>query len=432
MPENRSLPFLAGVALGAVVVVFASRMGRFQEPDVAHYREVRDFVRSAFVREVGDEEILDLALHGLAQGLDQHSRYYDYGEATAVERDTAGRYNGIGVVMRQPIAEGRILFPLPGSPAERAEIRVGDRIVAVNGTAWADLGEARLALCASKTIGELVELVVIGLDGATRTHSLACESVLQPTLRHAHLLDSEHGFGYCALASFSHATPDEFDRAFEDLRAAGMRALILDLRGNGGGVLTAAVAVVRRFLDQGVIVSTEGRGETIEHRADPIEARYAHFPLVVLVDEGSASASEVLAGALQDQRAAVIVGSPTHGKGTVQSIRRFAERGSMVKLTSARYFTPAHRSLERDPTRADGHGIDPDILVSLSNDERSMLHEKLSQPSPPASALDALRAWEAQESIALIDSSPSDAQVAAAIDLLRGRRPGPHATGGRP
>lgn len=419
--------FAGGLLLGVLLATgidFAR--SAHEEPDIAHYREVRDFVSESFVREVDHEQLLDRALHGLTEGLDPYSRYYDREETAELERDMEGRYTGIGAVFKQPIAQGRILFTLPGSPAAQAGLRVGDRLVEIDGVATSTLDEERMRALLGDAQRDILHLVVQGLDGVQRPAQVKRASIVDPTVRHERMLDPERKIGYLAITTFSHETAAEFDQAFERLRARGMRALLLDLRNNPGGVLGAAVDIARRFIADGVIVSTEGRGQPIVHRAVPAEAWYRGFPLVLLVDGGSASASEVLAAALQDRRAAVITGSATYGKGMVQTIRHFTEAQAIAKVTTSYYYTPAHRNLERSLEPDREFGIAPDIAIRLSAAERQTIHDFLAHYSPPPDALPALKAWEAAESVTLIEAQPQDPQIDAALALFAGKKPGPY------
>ncbi len=407
-----------------------------EDPMLSPLREVRDFVRESFVREIGDEELLDLALHGMVDGLDPYSRYYDRVESLELERETGGHYTGVGIVFRRPPSEGLVLFTLPESPGRRAGLRVGDRILSIDDLDPAELGEEGMREVFSDRDRVRVRMRVLSLDGSTRELELQPDTVVDPTVRHARLLDPEDGIGYAAITSFTRQTPHEFDQTFQWLRQAGMRALIIDLRRNYGGVLDSAVAIARRFvpcdeerssiLAADLIVSTEGRGAPIYYRANPDEALYVGFPLVVLVDGESASASEVLAGALQDHRVAVVTGSPTYGKGTVQTIRRFQELGAMAKVTSAYYYSPTHRNFERtvDPGRE--YGIRPDLSIPISEEERDLVHRFLAQYSPPLDSIAEVERWQHQEGSTLFEPPPADAQLAAAVELLRGTLPGPH------
>jgi carboxyl-terminal processing protease len=267
--------------------------------------------------------------------------------------------------------------------------------------------------------------VLLGLDGVERNVRVRTGSVIEPTVRHERILDASRGIGYLAITSFSHETVGEFDAAFERLRNDGMRALVMDLRGNPGGVLVAAVKIAQRFVREGLIVSTESRDDAVTYSAEADEAWDAGFPLVLLVDEGSASASEVLASALQEHREAVIVGSPTYGKGMVQTIHRFDKDGSILKITSSYYYTPTHKNLEHssDPTRE--RGVQPDLQVELDEDSDA-LHLRLNRPSAPRECMAALKAWQASSKDDLIAKIEPDPQLDAALGLFAGERPGPH------
>ena len=416
--------FLLGVATGAVaLLLFQELTPAREDPDVAHFRRVRDFVAGSFVREVGRDELLDHALHGMLAGLDGYSRYYDSDEAAALERETGGRYVGVGAVFRRPVTEGRVLFTLPRSPARRAGVEVGERFVTIDGRALREMSEDELrGLLSSERV---LTVDSVTLDGKPRSFELEPSSLVDPTVRHARLVDAERGVGYLAIVSFSRETPGEFERTFDHLREQGMRAAVIDLRGNYGGVLDAAVAIAQRFVREGVLVTTEGRGEPEIARARPSLAIYADTPLVLLVDGASASASEVLAGALQDHRAAVVVGSPTYGKGMVQKMQRYAEPSAVAKVTSSYYYTPAHRNFERsaqhDPDAVPG--IQPDVAVALDEREQRAVHDFLGRYGPSLDDAAALAAWEAQAGESLVEAPPADPQLDAALALFAGTAP---------
>ncbi len=417
--------FLAGVACGAGILWAGRRIAPLgAESDIEHYREVRDFVLETFVRDVDPDELVEQALAGMVDGLDEPSRYYaEENEAARIDRETSGHFVGIGVVFRARGEALQVLFPLPGSPAARAGVRVGDVIRAIEGEPVdpGDLEAVRAALRGEP--GSLVHVSLLGRDGVEREVEIRRDTLLDPTVRRAEIVDAQRGVGYLAITSFTRETPSEFDRAIERLREQGARALVIDLRANPGGVLTAAVDVARRFVPEGLIVSTEGRGAIVRHLADPEEARFAGLPLAVLVDSDSASAAEVLAGALQDHRVGVVIGEPTHGKGTVQTIRRFPERHTAAKVTSSYYYTPAHRSLARDPEHGKPYGLQPDLLLETYPEERRAIQRWLLSHAPPTKLLAEIRNWEREEGVTLVEPRPDDPVLAAALALFAGERP---------
>lgn len=415
--------YVLGLVTGILATLIVLRL-RGEDPDVEHYGEVRDFVRESYVREISDQELLEQALRGMLESLDPYSRYYDAEERERLDRETYGRYAGVGVVFRPPVAEGQLLFALPGSPADRAGLRVGDTLVAIDGRSVLEMGEEQMRAELSREETEL-EVELRGLDGELRTVQLRPSQVVDPTIRHAKLIAPDQGVGYISISSFSRETSAEFDRAFEFLFERGMQALILDLRYNFGGVLDAAEDIAGRFIPEGAIVSTEGRGQPLVTRAEPERARHAGFPIVVLVDEDSASASEVLAGALQDHRRAVIVGAPTYGKGLVQTVRRFEKVRSVAKVTTSYYYSPAGRNFERTAQEGRDYGILPDVHLPVDQETARDIHIHLRGYGPPVTALAALEAWEAESGLDLIEPHPHDPQLRAALELLEGTRPGP-------
>lgn len=426
-------PFWLGLAGGFALASGAFALWRRGEDrDLAHYREVRDWVRANYVRDLDSRGLVDAALHGMVESLDGYSRYYDGAQVAALERDTTGRYRGIGVVFRPPLDSARVLFALPGSPADRAGLRPGDKILAVDGVQSEELDGPALQRAIGESGSDTLELVVQARSGDTRTLRLERAELVDPTVRHAQMLDPERGIAYLAITSFSKETPAEFDRWVAVLQAQGMRALVLDVRGNLGGVLHSAVRIANRFLDRGLIVSTEGRGEPTRYDALRAEATLAALPLALLVDADTASASEVLAGAVQDHRRAVLVGGKTYGKGMVQQVRAFGDDEAEVRLTTGYYYTPAHTNIERTVQKGREHGLMPDLRVELPREVAARVRAYLARYSPPESTLEELRAWERDEGIVLVPPLVRDAQLEAALALFRGERPGPQPLEKRP
>jgi len=395
------------------------------DPDVELFRAVRDLALESYVEEPEPRQLVDDALRGMVGGLDRYSRYYSVDEIAAVERETSGEYLGIGVLFLDADA-GLVRFALPDSPAERAGVTPGDRIVQVDGEWVADLPPGGLRERLRREKSDAIELVLEDRSGARRSASLRPAQVVDPTVRHARMLDQERGIAYVAVVSFSHHTPEEFDREVARLAERGMRGLVLDLRANPGGILDSAVQLANRFVGEGVLVSTRSRTETRSTHAKAEESRWRDLPLVLLVDGDSASASEVLCGALQDHRAAVVVGEPTYGKGAVQTLSRFERDAALVKITTSSYFTPAGRRIERN---TDWGGLAPDVLVPLPAVERRAVHAFLATYSPPESALEALLSWEREAGVEVLVPAPADPQLDAARKLLSGEAPGPVALG---
>jgi carboxyl-terminal processing protease len=422
---QRSRRVLIGLLAGygtLIVVLLALMVQRlWGEEDLSHYREVRAFVEQTYAGDTDRDELVHDALVGMLDGLDSYSRYYDPVASKRLERETRGVFKGIGVVFREPVSPdftGRILFPLPDTPAERAGLAVGDRIVEVDGESVEALGLDGLRESLNASDGKARMFLIENLAGDRREVSLVPEELTDPSLRQRRMLPDHPGIAHLSLLSFSRETPEEVDRALKALAEEGMRGLVLDVRRNHGGVLASAVSIARRFVTEGTIVSTEGRDKVEVYEAIPEEATYAGLPLVVLVDGESASASEVLAAALQENGVAELVGEPTYGKGTVQTIRRFREQGTVAKVTSAHYFTPSHRNLDRttDPDR--DYGLLPDHGVELTAEERTPIHDWLGRYAPPESALAALRAWEEQQGGPLTPPPPPDRQLDRAVQVL--------------
>ena len=412
------LIFVVGFTCGILTLGTVRMLTR--DPDIELLRTVRDRALSTHVEEHEPRELIDNALQGMVSSLDRYSRYYPPQEVEALDRETTGRYLGVGVLFLD-MDRGVIRFELPDSPAERAGLRPGDRFVRIDGEWVADLQPGGVRDLLRRPNGDPVEVEIESRAGARRTTTLTPARVTDPSVRHARMLDPDAGIGYVALTSFTHETDGEFDRAVEWLQAEGMTGLVLDLRANPGGMLDVALHVADRFVSEGVLVSTRSRSETRSTRATEEQTRFSGLPLVLLVDGDSASASEVLCGALQDHRVAVVVGEPTYGKGAVQTLTHY-EGDASVKITTSLYFTPAGRQIEHSAERS---GLAPDIQVDITPAERRAIHAFLASYSPPPSALPELAAWEAEEDLPVVLRPPEDPQLAVAVDLLLGRAPGP-------
>jgi carboxyl-terminal processing protease len=298
---------------------------------------------------------MEKAIRGMVAALDPHSAYLDSQEFDEIRLSTMGSYPGVGIEVVAGEGMVKILRPIDGSPAQRAGMRAGDQIVRIDGS---DIGaDLAGAIARMRGIsGSLVTLTVHRdgnpelLEFALRRAQVEVHSVLAQSL--------EPGFGYLRITTFSETTVQDVSRAISRLKRdnpGGIDGLVLDLRNNPGGVLEAGVAVADGFLSSGVIVSADGRTPESRFQMDASRGDLINgAPLIVLVNGGSASASEIVAGALKDHGRALLVGRRTYGKGSVQTVLPLA-RGGAVKLTTSRYFTPSGASIQ-------GKGIVPDIL----------------------------------------------------------------------
>lgn len=328
-------------------------------PEFRVLEEVYDDVSSRAVEPPPGQALADGAVEGMVEALgDEYAEYYDATEFAALENALDGRFVGIGVVLEDTDVGLTVQTVLPESPAERAGLEPGEEIVRIDGEDVTDTPSAVVVERVRGEEGTSVDLGVRSTTGEEREVTIVREELEVPNIE-ARQLDG--GVGYVSLRQFTSEAGEEVRSAVVDLMDDGARALVFDLRGNPGGYLPAAVDVTNVFVTGEEVVSVGRDPETAaEYRADD-EAVAPDVPLAVLVDGGSASASEIVAGALQDLERADIVGTTTFGKGTVQTIAHLSqERG--LKFTTDRYFTPSGDSI-------DGVGIAPDRVVEAGEGE---------------------------------------------------------------
>ena len=267
-----------------------------------------------------------------------------------------GNFVGLGVELKNDEAGLKLVGVIRGGPAFDAGLKPGDRIVAVGGQSVKGLGLDEAAGRLQGSEGTAVDISVLRIDASTRIYRLIRRHVEVESVGQAKIVEPASGVGYIQLTGFQKSSTEELDRAISRLRRQGMRYLILDLRGNPGGLLNVSVDIADRFVDQGVIVSTRGRapGQTQVYRAKP-DKPYT-MDLAVLIDRDSASASEILAGALQELKRAVVIGDRSYGKGSVQSIFELKSAPAGLKLTTAKFYSPRSRPYSEQ-------GVTPDIPV---------------------------------------------------------------------
>ena len=319
------------------------------------FAEVYEHIKRDYVDQVTDRKLMDAAIRGMVSSLDPHSAYLDTEEFEETRLSTMGSYPGVGIEVAADGSAVKILHAIQGSPADRAGLRAGDEIVAIDG----------------KEVGTDVNGAIEhmrGASGSTVTLSIrrAGESGVRSfAMRRANVevhsvsyQDLEPGYGYVRIDEFSDTTPDEVSTAISKLQRdnpGGLRGLVLDMRDNPGGVLESGVAVADDFLNSGVILTAQGRTPDARFEMDATPGDLMNgAPIVVLVNSGTASAAEIVSAALKDHGRALLIGHKTYGKGTVQTVIPL-QYGGAVKLTTSRYFTPSGGSVQ-------GKGIVPDII----------------------------------------------------------------------
>jgi carboxyl-terminal processing protease len=321
--------------------------------------EAFERIKRNYVDDTNDHKLLEDAVRGMVAGLDPHSAFLDSDEFDEIRLSTMGSYPGVGIEVAAEDSAVKILHTIEGSPADRAGLRAGDLIAKIDGV---DIGDVPAAIAHMRgEAGTTVRLTV---------RRPATAELLDFTLQRAHVevhsvaaRALEPGYGYVRITSFSETTPQDLNRAVAKLKRdnpGGFKGLVLDLRNNPGGVLEAGVAVADAFLDHGTIVTADGRTLDARFRMDATPGDVIDgAPLVVLVNGGSASAAEIVAGALRDHGRAELIGHRTYGKGSVQTVMPL-EKGA-IKLTTSRYFTPSGASIHEK-------GILPDLII-VSHEE---------------------------------------------------------------
>ena len=390
------LVIVIGVVMGLSLSIGGGLMSGNRAPDKEElaweqarlFAEVLERVKRDYVEPIDDAELLESAIRGMVSDLDAHSQYLDAGEYRDIRISTTGSYTGIGVEVDEVGGNVMVVTPIAGSPAARAGIRSGDQVIAVDGVAVeaAHLQDTIARLRGHA--GSKLTLTVLRDDDAVEYEMR--RQIIRMASVHKEFLSPS--YGYVRISQFSENTARELSRAVDELQDANdgmLQGLVLDLRNNPGGVLDAAVDVADLFLDSGVIVTADGRSidsrfTRSAHRGDILDGA----SMVVVVNKGSASASEIVAGALQDHNRALVVGTETFGKGLVQTVVPLS-KGRAIKLTTSRYYTPSGDSIH-------DVGIEPDIYIDDT-------------PGYPDLSLSGLLDREA------------DAQLAEAIDHLQAR-----------
>ena len=363
--------------------------------------EVAEHVRLEYVDPVAPGALEQAAVEGMIESLDPHSSFLDSTEFDEMRVTTAGRYTGVGIEVTEADGSIVVVAPIEGSPAERAGVRAGDVLVEVDGVA-VQPGKLDAAIDRMRgSSGSSVRLVL-----ARKSEPEPLRFDLTRSEVHVRTVRSEPlpgRYGYVRISHFSDSTPGDFDAAVLALQSAEspLRGLVLDLRNNPGGVLESAVGVADSILESGMIVRADGRTADSRFELDATEGDLlAGAPVVVLVDRGSASGAEIVAGALRDHGRATLMGERTFGKGSVQTVMPLSN-GEALKLTTSRYFTPSGRSIQE-------RGIEPDVTIATRTGDSPQSANRNAGSDPAVrSALQYLRDRGLDTHVALAGTSPS-------------------------
>jgi carboxyl-terminal processing protease len=348
----------AGVLLSIGHGVFAEKdevRATLPVEELRTFSDVFGRIKNDYVVDVDDKELIENAIRGMLSGLDPHSSYLDAEEFTELQVGTTGQFGGLGIEVGMEDGFVKVIAPIDDTPAQRAGVQAGDLVIRLDDTPVKGMSLNEAVKIMRGKPGSTIVLTIVreGLDKPIKI-SITRDIIKVKSVR-ARML--EPGYGYLRISQFQSKTADYMVDAIEKLKKENdgkLKGLVLDLRNNPGGVLNGAVAVSDAFLTKGMIVYTEGRiaDSRLRFNATPDDI-IDGAPLVVLVNQGSASASEIVAGALQDHKRAIIIGAKTFGKGSVQTILPLSSN-SALKLTTARYYTPSGRSIQAE-------GITPDI-----------------------------------------------------------------------
>jgi carboxyl-terminal processing protease len=393
------------------------------------FGDVFERVREQYVDPVEDEELIETAINGMLSSLDPHSSYLDEDSFKEMQVQTEGKFGGLGIEVTMENGFVKVVSPIDDTPAYRAGVQAGDFITHIDGEPVIGMTLNEAVDKMRGTVGDPIEITVRreGEEEALKFNIV--RDIIRIRSVRSKIFDDS--IGYIRITTFNQNTYDGLKEAIEDIRGRlGQKVIgyIIDLRNNPGGLLDQAIAVSDAFIDKGEIVSTRGRSERDTKRDNATSGDLAEgLPLVVLINGGSASGSEIVAGALQDHRRALLVGTKSFGKGSVQTVIPLMGHGAM-RLTTARYYTPSGRSIQAE-------GIEPDIKVELAKIEQ--VDDKRMRESDLRDALDngmqedgekqelvpedeAENMPKPEDEMAEKSENLQDYQLLRAIDLLRG------------
>ena len=375
------LPLLACLLLGLLPAVFAQeeQPGKSEEDNgyaqISIFAKALELIRQDYVDEnkTSYHDLINAAMKGMLSSLDPHSQFMDPDDFRDMQDDTRSRFNGLGIEVSMKNGLPTVITAMEDTPAAKAGILSGDQILRINGisTERMDLQDA-INVLRGPAGAKLTLTLLRPSTKEIKEYTLQRAEIKIQSVKGVRLLDPEltgpYKIGYIRLVQFNEPTADELSKALDELQKQGMQALVLDLRNNPGGLLNSAVDVCAQFLPPSTkVVSTQGRVASQQHDYSTSSAKKERpsFPMVVLINEGSASGAEIVAGALKDLRRAVLVGETTFGKGSVQNVMQLPD-GSAVRFTTAKYYTPSKQVIQ-------GNGVTPNIRVAMTAEQERSL-----------------------------------------------------------
>ena len=409
------LPLLACLLFGVFPAAFAQETQPAKSEEDNGYAQISIFakalelIRQDYVddNKTSYHDLINAAMKGMLSSLDPHSQFMDPDDFRDMQDDTRSRFNGLGIEVSMKNGLPTVIAAMEDTPAAKAGILSGDQILRINGisTERMDLQDA-INVLRGPSGAKLTLTLLRPSTKEIKEYTLQRAEIKIQSVKGARLLDPEFTgpfkIGYIRLVQFNEPTADELSKALDELQKQGMQALILDLRNNPGGLLNSAVDVCAQFLPPNTkVVSTQGRVASQQHdySTSGVKKERPNFPMVVLINEGSASGAEIVAGALKDLHRAVLVGETTFGKGSVQNVMQLPD-GSAVRFTTAKYYTPSKQVIQ-------GNGVTPNIRVALTADqERSLSALRNAGNTKPEDEKSIIKA--------------RDPQMLRAIDALKG------------
>lgn len=415
--------FLFGAAVATTVQPWLIPEGTANAASSETYRQLDLFgrvferVRTDYVEEPEDEALVESAINGMLSALDPHSSYLSAKSYRDMQVQTRGEFGGLGIEVTMENQVVKVIAPIDDTPADRAGIKAGDFITHLDGEQVQGLTLTQAVEKMRGRISSPIKLTIVR-EGEEQPLEI---TVVRDTIKiRAVRSRTENDVGYVRVTSFNEQTNDALEKAVEDLKSEigdDLKGYVIDLRNNPGGLLDQAISVSDAFLAKGEIVSTRGRNaaDTQRHNARSGDITDGK-PVVVLINGGSASASEIVAGALQDHKRAKIIGTRSFGKGSVQTIIPLGANSGAMRLTTARYYTPAGRSIQ-------AKGIDPDIVVEQTLPEASSAAATRGEASLRGHLTNDDEDEESGSSAFVPANKDDDVQLSYALALLRGETP---------